>query len=132
MTSKSPRLCQRTAWVLAALIFLLALSACGEKEPAAIMEGILVYQHGSTYYLYTEGDQIYTLPGQSPVSGGELAVGQRVKVNYDGTVMEIAPPSLGEIHAIDILGEAEEEEFQAALDYFNTEVKPWHIDGVIE
>lgn len=133
MTGKGPGPGQRLLWVLAVLV-LLALPACAEKEPAAVMEGILVYQHGSACYLYTEGegDQIYTLPGQSPVSEGELAVGQRVKVNYDGSVMEIAPPCLGKIYSIDILGEASEEEFQAALDYFNTEVKPWHIDGKTE
>lgn len=118
-------------WVLAVLVLLTALPACAEKEPAAVMEGILVYQHKSNYYLYTkgEGGQIYTLPAQAPVPEGELAVGQKVKVNYDGSVMEIAPPALGEIDSIDILGQAAEEEFQAALDHFNTEVKPWHLDG---
>ena len=130
MTGKGPGPGQRLLWVLAVLA-LVALPACGKKEPAAVMEGILVYQHKSNYYLYTkgEGGQIYTLPAQAPVPEGELAVGQKVKVNYDGSVMEIAPPALGEIDSIDILGQAAEEEFQAALDHFNTEVKPWHLDG---
>ncbi len=130
MTGKAPGPGRRLFWVLAVLL-LLALPACGKKEPAAIMEGILVYQHKSNYYLYTEGegDRIYTLPAQASVSEGELAVGQKVKVNYDGSVMEIAPPALGEIGSIDILGQAAEEEFQTGLTYFNTQIKPWHLDG---
>lgn len=130
MTGKAPGPGRRLFWVLAVLL-LLALPACGKKEPAAIMEGILVYQHKSNYYLYTEGegDRIYTLPAQASVSEGELAVGQKVKVNYDGSIMEIAPPALGEIGSIDILGQAAEEEFQTGLTYFNTQIKPWHLDG---
>ena len=93
MTGKAPGPGRWFFWVLAVLVLLTALPACAEKEPAAVMEGILVYQHKSNYYLYTEGEggQVYTLPAQAPVPEGELAVGQKVKVNYDGSVMEIAP-----------------------------------------
>lgn len=132
MTSRGRKLCRRLLWVLAALA-LLALTACGKEEASAgVIEGILVYQHGETFYLYTEGagDGIYTVPGKASLD--ELAVGQRVRVNYDGGVLEIAPPQFSEIVSIDILGTAQDEEFQTGLDYFNTQVKPWHISSGVQ
>lgn len=131
MTGKGTGAVRRCLWVLAALI-LLAIPACGGREPEASVEGILVYQHGSTFYFYSKSDYepILTLAGDVTTSGGELAVGRKVRVNHDGMLERMAPPSFTAVYSIDILGEAEEKEFQGALDYFNTEVKPWHIDGV--
>lgn len=132
MTGNGRRLWRWILWPLAVLA-LLTLPACSGEEPAAVMEGVLVYQHGSAYYLYTEdgSDKIYTVPDSTPGSMGELAVGQRVRVNFDGAVLEIAPPRFSKVYSIDILGTAGDGEFQKGLDYFNTEIKPWHIDGAI-
>lgn len=133
MTGKGPGPGQRLLWVLAVLA-LVALPACGGKEPEASVEGVLVSQHGSTFYFYSKSDYepILTLAGDVTTSGGELAVGQKIRVNHDGMLERMAPPSFSAVYSIDILSEASEEEFQAALDYFNTEVKPWHIDGITE
>lgn len=131
MTGKGTGAVRRCLWVLAALI-LLALPACGGKEPEASVEGILVYQHGSTFYFYSKSDYepILTLAGDVTTSGGELAVGRKVRVNFNGSVLEIAPPRFDKVYSVEVLGAAEEKEFQEGLDYFNTEVKPWHIDGL--
>lgn len=101
------------------------------EERPHVVEGILVYRHGSNWYFSPVGntaqEAVYTLSDQEAVSNGELEVGQIVRVNCDGSVAEIAPPHFFKVFSIDILGTAHEEDFQKALDYFNTEVKPWHL-----
>ncbi len=130
MTGKGPGPGQRLLWVLAVLA-LVALPACGGKEPEASVEGVLVSQHGSTFYFYSKSDYepILTLAGDVTTSGGELAVGQKVRVNFNGSVLEIAPPQFDKVYSVEILGAAGEE-LQEGLTYFNTQVKPWHIDGL--
>ncbi len=128
MTGKGPGPGQRLLWVLAVLA-LVALPACGGKEPEASVEGVLVSQHGSTFYFYSKSDYepILTLAGDVTTSGGELAVGQKVRVNFNGSVLEIAPPQFDKVYSVEILGAAGEE-LQEGLTYFNTQVKPWpHI-----
>lgn len=131
MTGRGLRWALLCAW---ALLLPVLLAACGGGQAGASMEGVLAYRHEDAFYLYTEGgsDRIYTLPGDAPVSGGELAAWQRVRVYYDGSIREIYPPGFDRVDSVEILGPAEDEDYQKALDYFNTEIKPWHIDGVTE
>lgn len=143
MTGRGSGRWRRILLALAALV-LLTLAACGEKDSAVVYEGVLVCQSGSDFYFYTEdpvdevraqggnvdlASRIFIVSVRENVSGGTLEVGQRIQIRHDGTNDLMSPPSLCGIHSIKVLGKAKDGEFQKGLDYFNREIKPWHLDG---
>lgn len=106
-------------------------------KDAVTVDMIIVYHWNNNWYCYEKermnqkGDivesDVLLLHEDDAEGCGALEIGDKVRIYCDGLKELMAPASFSNVYAVEIIGKAAEDELKEGVDYFNTEVAPWHL-----
>lgn len=104
----------------------------GVSTKSVIAEVVIVGDRNNLWYCYAKNqdnlrDGITVLNKYAVEGGDALKIGERIKIDFDGFVELLDPPSFTVVHSVESIGEATEDELQEGINYLNSEVASWHF-----
>lgn len=91
-----------------------------------IAEVIIISEDDESWYCYSKdkekGDRITLLFDKFVDEDTELKIGQVLKIEYE-FIVKISPQYFEHVTSVEVIGDADKDEFQEAIQYFNAKEK---------